>query len=492
MEGRPVLAHRDSVSYRAGKFIRRNKVGALAALLVVLSLLGGILATAWQANKALQERDRARRQATKADRVNAFLQNILGFSDPTWLSPNPQRNREATIADALQQAAARASTELADEPEILATVQFTIGWTYKALGQLEAAEPLLRASLELRRNTLGSDHQDTAQSLVGLGESFMYRSRFAEMEVIGAEAVEIYRRAARRGEVDKKWFAIALNDLAVAQVSLGKTDAAEALMEEALVVTRDFVGMERAGVAVMRANLGVSRREKGDLEGALAHSIEALREYEKLPGGLRFERGAAVHNLATVRMWRGEHDAAETLAHEAFDIFQKTVGDKHPYTPRPFVLLATNEYRRGDYAKARQHADRALQMQSSALPEGQVEFAYSWTALGRILTRLGDVAEGEAYLRRALDLRNRVVGASHQLTAEAQAALADCLSSQGRFDEAEQLLVAADETYRARLNPADPRTVELLKQAVAFFEARGQPERAAAYRDRLAAVGSAI
>ncbi|MEK6299117.1 MAG: protein kinase [Acidobacteriota bacterium] len=54
LEGRPVLARKGTFVYRAGKLIRRYKTGAAVAVLILLTLLGGILATTRQANLARQ------------------------------------------------------------------------------------------------------------------------------------------------------------------------------------------------------------------------------------------------------------------------------------------------------------------------------------------------------------------------------------------------------------------------------------------------------
>ena len=52
MEGLPVVARQDKLGYRAEKFVKRNKVVIAAAALITVTLLGGIVATTWQARKA--------------------------------------------------------------------------------------------------------------------------------------------------------------------------------------------------------------------------------------------------------------------------------------------------------------------------------------------------------------------------------------------------------------------------------------------------------
>jgi serine/threonine-protein kinase len=66
LDGRPVGARRPTVAYRLERFVRRHKVAVAAAVLVVLSVVGGLAATSWQARIARVERDNARREAKTA------------------------------------------------------------------------------------------------------------------------------------------------------------------------------------------------------------------------------------------------------------------------------------------------------------------------------------------------------------------------------------------------------------------------------------------
>ncbi len=52
MEGLPVAAQEDRWTYRAGKFIRRNRLGVATVVLVMISLVAGIIATTVQARRA--------------------------------------------------------------------------------------------------------------------------------------------------------------------------------------------------------------------------------------------------------------------------------------------------------------------------------------------------------------------------------------------------------------------------------------------------------
>jgi len=70
LEGLPVAARKDTVGYRAGKFARRNKLGITAAALIVLSLMGGMAASLYQARRAERRFQQVRNLA------NTFLFDI--------------------------------------------------------------------------------------------------------------------------------------------------------------------------------------------------------------------------------------------------------------------------------------------------------------------------------------------------------------------------------------------------------------------------------
>lgn len=59
LDNLPVLARQDTLSYRTGKFVLRHKAGVLAAALVLLTLVVGVVGTAWEAHVARQQRARA-------------------------------------------------------------------------------------------------------------------------------------------------------------------------------------------------------------------------------------------------------------------------------------------------------------------------------------------------------------------------------------------------------------------------------------------------
>ncbi len=77
IEQRPVLARRGNVRYRAGKFIRRNRVGLVAVGLLFASILVGMAGIVWQSRLANLQRRRAETRAEDLRRLsNSLLSEI--------------------------------------------------------------------------------------------------------------------------------------------------------------------------------------------------------------------------------------------------------------------------------------------------------------------------------------------------------------------------------------------------------------------------------
>src|SRR5207249_9274790 len=96
---RPVLARKDTVRYRAAKFVQRNKVAVAAALLLLASLVAGLIATTWQAHRATVEKARAEKRFND---VRHLAHSVLfDYHDAVKNLPGPTAVRERLVKDAL-------------------------------------------------------------------------------------------------------------------------------------------------------------------------------------------------------------------------------------------------------------------------------------------------------------------------------------------------------------------------------------------------------
>ncbi|MGW8267377.1 MAG: serine/threonine protein kinase, partial [Longimicrobiales bacterium] len=186
----PVLAHAPSLAYRAGKFIRRHRAGVGFAAVLAFVLIASGVGIAFQAVRVARERDRAEREAAKANAVNDFMTRTL-------LSPDPVSGlgADATILEALDAAVANRQGQFSSEPGVDATVRSSIGWAYFSLGRYDDAEPLLREALEIREGISDGEPADLAESIHQLGALMQVRAEGDSAESLYRRALDLRRRS---------------------------------------------------------------------------------------------------------------------------------------------------------------------------------------------------------------------------------------------------------------------------------------------------------
>jgi len=91
LEKLPVIARADTIRYRASKFVRRHKAGVAATAIVIVSLLGGLVATNYQARRAERRFQQVRKLA------NTFL---FDFHDKIQPLPGSTEAREMVVKTA--------------------------------------------------------------------------------------------------------------------------------------------------------------------------------------------------------------------------------------------------------------------------------------------------------------------------------------------------------------------------------------------------------
>jgi serine/threonine protein kinase len=472
LDGLPVIARADTFAYRSGKFIRRHRYGVSAAALVVLIFLAGVGGIVWQARVAARERDQARIEKAKAERVNSFLQEMLSSADPL------KKGSNVKAADLLADAARRAQLDLVNQPEMQAEVLRTIGNTYSGLGLISEGEPLLLQSLEIHRQRFGPDHRETAKTLYDLAQLLRAKGDFDQAEAGFREALAIQRKLAPQGDIET---ATTLLYLGVALFQHGKTDESEKLVRESLEMAQQKAGPEHANVGIALNQLGLSKEYRGDLAGAEQLYRQAIDTLRRL-GGQRAIESLVLMNLATNLSSQKKYQAADAIFQEAIALSRVLFGENHAAVAIIMTHHARMYLLKREYGRAEEIMRSAVEIQRKSLPAGHPESAQILVTLGIVLVRGGKALEGEPYLREALAIREQALPKGHWTTANVKSMLGECLTAQRRYAEAEPLLKQGYDEISAALGQKHPRTIEAIDRLASFYENQKQPERAASYR----------
>ncbi len=164
LEGKPVIARRDTVSYRTTKFVKRHWLPVSAAAAASFMIIAFSVTTyvqsvriAAERDRVAQQRERAEHERARAEEISSFLVNLFKLSDP-----EENRGNQVTARELLDSGAKRLQAGLQDQPEAKAALLSTVGAVYDSLGQYKDALPILDESLQLQGSSHDASHIETS------------------------------------------------------------------------------------------------------------------------------------------------------------------------------------------------------------------------------------------------------------------------------------------------------------------------------------------
>jgi serine/threonine protein kinase len=468
LEGRPVRARKDTFSYRSSKFIKRNRAGVIAAALIALILVGGIITTTWQARVARNERARAEKRFNDVRSLaNSFM---FELHDAIENLPGSTPARKLLVSRAVQYLDSLASEAIEDQDlqRELATAYEKVGDVQgnpysPNLGDTDGAMESYRKALAIRER-LAANYSPSIEDRLALSSGY---GRIADMLWAKGDApaaLETYRKglaideeisllapdktAQRNLWVDYRKIAYVqaqVGDLAGALETFGKSRE----IIEAMAAADPNDPQVLKDLSVNYTSLGDALGETGDLPGALDSYRKALAIDEQLLAGdpsnadARENVGISYANLGEVLKRSGDIDGALENYRKSLEIFEASskADPSNTKAGRNRAVESRNVgemlERKGDLYAALSHYRRSLEI-SERLAESDPnnflmvsEQAINLARVGHTLARAGSAQSAIEYVSKAVALSEQLSGANPDNT-ELRAFLAHILAIKGR------------------------------------------------------------
>ncbi|MCE7972812.1 MAG: serine/threonine protein kinase [Leptolyngbya sp. PLA1] len=402
----PIKARKDTIAYRASKFVRRNPVGVSLGSLSCLLLLAGGGGIAQQADSASRQRDSAYVARDQAEKVADFFRQVLEAASPDSLGP------DVSVRDAMEQARERAQYDLQSQPLVQASVRSAIGRVYVTLGEYETAEQELTAALNTRLTLLPEDHHDLAESKMDMGFLRLRTGNPEQAERLFREALD--QHVAARGEENEDT-SRAWNDWGTALRALDRTDEAIRAHERALAIRRGLSrGEPSLEVAESLNNLAGVYLDRGDAETGERLIRESLLMREALLYPAHPLVLQSNMNLATMLGTLGRLEEALPLFESALAGARDVYPARHPAIGHMSHSLGTCYFRLNRLDAAARAFTEALSIREETLAPDALPLAITEASLGRVLAAQGDRARAITTLQHAID---RVDGGTGPLPA---------------------------------------------------------------------------
>jgi tetratricopeptide (TPR) repeat protein len=447
LEGLPVLARKDTVRYRLGKFVRRHWRAATAAGLLVASLLGGMAATMRQAGIAEAQRRRAEKRFADVRKLANTL--LFDVHDDIRDLPGATHARQRLV-DTAKTYLASLSGDAQDDP----LLRRELAAAYERLGDIQGRSVNLRFedSLACYRQALGMRETlfsargrlpEDAEAWVRLefriGQTLRAMHRLPDAEQsfrVAAGRLQSFESRTKRDL--RTQIGGVLVQLSETEVRLDRDEEARKSIEKALAYLEAF-GRDHPDDAQAHSELalayyvdGEARGQRGDALGALARArqsralLEELVRREPLKslfvrrllfalhaearhleslGRMAEALEAHRHCLAVAEtVW--QQDSQDRFAHLAVAAALSALGRALVVAGQPGVALEP-------LRSGRRIAQEALAMDSSA-GNARNELAVIDSGLAAALARLPRTGDGQEGCRALADAQ----GEFAKLTAE--------------------------------------------------------------------------
>ncbi|SPE25558.1 Serine/threonine protein kinase [Acidobacteriia bacterium SbA2] len=447
LENLPVVARKDTIRYRASKFVTRHRAGVIAAALVTLTLLVGLAVTIREARVAQQRFNEVRSLANSL---------IFDIHDSIQDLPGATPARKLIVEKALQylDSLARASKgdpslqrELAAAYKRIGDVQ---GYPYSAnLGDTAGARRSYEKALAIRQ-TLYSSYPENIDDALGLAESSRLLGDVLMVNDDTKAALEYVQRAVQVGEqadrthpdnvkvlqeLTKDYESKA--DLLAGNfntTSLGDNASALALRRKELAMEERLLALAPDDLTVKR-DVGARVAKMGDqllLDGqwreALPYYVQAQKVMEDLANRSQTTKtleylDSMYSRVQEVDVWSGDFRHALTINLRALEI-SKRLSSADPHSTKARLGLTVDWSNVADSASRLGQRGQAV----SAINQGRsligelvrldpkntefqgVQAAVHVTA-GDVFRRSGDVSQALHYYREALSLTSQMQAA---------------------------------------------------------------------------------
>jgi len=388
LDSKPVLARPDSYRYRTSKFVKRHRVGVLAAAVVVLSLIGGFVAASWQATVASQERTRAQLARNRTEGVSDFVIDLFSGDDASV---------DVQATTTMLEYGVRQAEELAAQPGVQAETYEALARAYYNMARYQEAADLHTRAYDIRAGLFPDGHADVARSLTRMSDAV---SRLG----LGDSNLRLLERA---------WE-----------------------MEQGLSPEADRVRLETL-VEYGRVSRGDARYEQSDsiLRVALAISDRAVDQDDPL-------RVSILHQLVMTARRREEFTEAEQLQLEAMAILRRNLGAEHPELAYELFFFGDLLWDGlGELERAEEHYREGLRIVEQALGPESKRLVHGINSLASMLSESGREEEAIALMRRGVQIVERAYGADNIATARERESFASVLLRSGYTDEAEAIFL---------------------------------------------------
>lgn len=441
----PLIAGPHSRAYRVKKFLKRHKGEVLAASVLLLSLVGGIIGTTYGMVKAVRAEKVAEVEAATAKAINLFLENgILKQADPgVQAESGILVDQDIKLREAVNRAGKLLlEDKLKEQPQVKAALHQTIGKTLVTLGDYKLARPHLEKAIEIRRAEFSPEHPLLLQSQLDLVKEQLEAEENVAAQKLCEETLE---RIKRQVPEQDPLALSAQRLLAVSYQQQNKFEENRKLWQELVALCEKQYGNDhletarcRAGLATAMGLVGIKHNDQAVLLEAEKHYEQSLAALKKLLSVQHPDYLNLLNSYAVFTSRKGNLIKAEQVYNELIQHYATVLDAEHNSLLIGKQNLATVYFKQKRLDEARQVLQDVYTRYLKRYGPDYDGALAARTGIAGILFTKGDYAGAETIYRDSLALIERKKGPQDHDSNRYANQLAETLYRQNKLEEAEK------------------------------------------------------
>jgi|GEM_PF-527752 len=474
LAGEMIEARPPSTSYRLKKLFQRYRLQTVAAGLVFLSLLAGVIGTGLAMLEAQKQFNAAREETAKVElakeeeaQQRGFAEAIAEFVEFDILAMTSLEGRldfggttagldiDSTLQDVLDRAAKTLNQRTDLDPRIEARLRSMIGRSQRGVGDYPQAIASYQRSIELNFNAYGSEDKRTLAAQEGLVQALQENGQYEAAEAIletlvpknellfGVESPQslgskqlLAKNLRKTGHVQEaidilqstvKSFTKTegpeahntltnMHDLVLAYDAADLRTEARSLLDKTLELQTKVLGEDHPDTNASLLILADFHRRSGKFDEALPILEKKLAWTKKQRGTKAHDTLIAMGAIAVCYRDMKKLDLAIPMFIESLALAEKILEPQHPDITNARNSLAITYWSAGEFEQALSLFEQTLEYRMSVFGEDHPQTILNLTNLAACLRGLGSIEEALDLDKKALASANEVFGPDHRNT----------------------------------------------------------------------------
>ncbi|MBF0436817.1 MAG: tetratricopeptide repeat protein [Magnetococcales bacterium] len=326
----------------------------------------------------------------------------------------------------------------------------TLGTFYASQGSHDKAEKTFQEALVIQEDLHGPGNVKTSETLDNLAKAVANQNRMDEAQALAEEALRIKEKALGQ---NNPALLTNLDNLTDILLKAGRLDRAEEINQRALDIEKQALVSAPVADKPVPPSAAVEEKREG----------QVVNERQPLAASGDVSNAPPDQGLAAVPAGDMTPVVKETVGSATTDVGGASLSG-----------LATNYYNEGNYPKALELFQRALDQKMASVGENDPSVAVSMNNLASILASLGRYGEAAPLFEKALKIKKETLPENDLSIATTMKNLATIYSSQQRWREAEQLQIRTLEIVQGQLGMIHPEVATSLNNLARTYEEEGR------------------